>query len=160
VDVGVVLAAAAIAIPNLLRARIAANEASAVGKLRAVNTAEVTYASSYRRGFAADLATLGPDPTNPNGNSPAHANLLNDTVAEAHCRGMQWCESSGYRFIVTGACNAGRCRDFVATATPVSSSTGTRNFCSTGDGVIRYQIAPPLTIAPTARDCKQWPPIE
>jgi hypothetical protein len=73
---------------------------------------------------------------------------------------MQWCESSGYRFIVTGACNAGRCRDFVATATPVSSSTGTRNFCSTGDGVIRYQIAPPLTIAPTARDCKQWPPIE
>ncbi len=45
--VAIILIIAAIAIPNLLRSRIAANEASAVGSLRSINTAEVTYASAY-----------------------------------------------------------------------------------------------------------------
>ena len=45
--VAIILIIAAIAIPNLLRSRIAANEASAVGSLRTINTAEVTYASTY-----------------------------------------------------------------------------------------------------------------
>ena len=59
--VAIILIIAAIAIPNLLRSRIAANEASAVGSLRSINTAEVTYASTYpAQGFAAALANLGP----------------------------------------------------------------------------------------------------
>jgi len=155
VDVGVVLVGAAIAIPNLLRARTAANEASAVGRLRAVNTAEVTYASAYR-GFAPDLATLGLDPRNGNKISSAHAGLLDSTLANPDCTGMNWCTSTGYRFIVKGICNAGRCRDFIAVATPVTSSTGMRNFCSTSDGVIHYQIAPPLSVPPAPKDCKAW----
>ena len=58
--VAIILIIAAIAIPNLLRSRIAANEASAVGSLRTINTAEVTYASTYpSAGFATDLGTLG-----------------------------------------------------------------------------------------------------
>ncbi len=48
--VAIILIIAAIAIPNLLRSRIAANEASAVGSLRTINTAEVTYASTYPTG--------------------------------------------------------------------------------------------------------------
>ena len=59
--VAIILIIAAIAIPNLLRSRIAANESSAVGSLRTINTAEVTYNSTFpTMGFAPDLYTLGP----------------------------------------------------------------------------------------------------
>src|ERR1700745_2902002 len=58
--VAIILISAAIPIPNLLRARMAANEASAVASVRTVNTAEVTYNSTYPTvGFAANLAALG-----------------------------------------------------------------------------------------------------
>src|SRR3989442_3274667 len=59
--VAIILIIAAIAIPNLLRSRIAANEASAVGSIRTLNTAEVTYASTYPdQGFTCTLANMGP----------------------------------------------------------------------------------------------------
>ncbi len=50
--VAIILIIAAIAIPNLMRSRMAANEASAVGSLRTINTAEVTYFTNYGTGFA------------------------------------------------------------------------------------------------------------
>jgi len=160
VDAGVVLVGAAVAIPNLLRARIAANEASAVSNLRTVNTAQLVYAAQYSdRGFASDLATLGVDPSNQNKTSPTHAGLLDRKLGNPDCAGKNWCESSGYRFILRASCNAGRCRDFVAAATPVTSGTGNRSFCSTADGVVRYQGAPPLSTTPTPRECKQWAPL-
>ena len=58
--VAIILIIAAIAIPNLLRSRIAANQASAVGSLRTLNTAEVTYSTTYNTGYSATLADLGP----------------------------------------------------------------------------------------------------
>jgi len=58
--VAIILIIAAIAIPNLLRSRIAANQASAVQSLRTVNTCEVSYATTYGTGFSATLAQLGP----------------------------------------------------------------------------------------------------
>ncbi len=57
--VAIILIIAAIAIPNLLRSRMAANEASAVGSIRTVNTAEVTFNSTYNDGFANTLPLLG-----------------------------------------------------------------------------------------------------
>ena len=57
--VAVILVIAAIAIPNLLRSRIAANQASAVGSLHVLNTAEATYISTYS-GYSATLGDLGP----------------------------------------------------------------------------------------------------
>ncbi len=57
--VAIILIIAAIAIPNLLRSKIAANESSAVGSVRTIGTAEVTYSSSWGSGFAVDLASLG-----------------------------------------------------------------------------------------------------
>ena len=58
--VAIILIIAAIAIPNLLRARMAANESSAVASIRTINTAEITYSSSYPTvGFAGTLAALG-----------------------------------------------------------------------------------------------------
>ena len=58
--VAIILIIAAIAIPNLLRSRIAANQASAVGSLRTLNTAEITYSSTYNVGFTATLSYLAP----------------------------------------------------------------------------------------------------
>jgi type IV pilus assembly protein PilA len=57
--VAIILIIAAIAIPNLLRARIAANQASAVGSVRTITTAQVTYSSTWGIGYAAALANLG-----------------------------------------------------------------------------------------------------
>ena len=58
--VAIILIIAAIAIPNLMRARIAANESSAVASIRTINTAEVSYSTAYpSSGFAAALANLG-----------------------------------------------------------------------------------------------------
>ena len=56
--VAIILIIAAIAIPDLLKSRQAANQASAVGSLRTINTSEVTYASTYTTGFSQDLTQL------------------------------------------------------------------------------------------------------
>src|SRR5258708_24505500 len=59
--VAIILIIAAIAIPNLLRARIAANESSSVSSIRTINTAEVTYLTAYPTvGYAATLVSMGP----------------------------------------------------------------------------------------------------
>src|SRR2546429_5363872 len=57
--VAIILIVAAIAIPNLLRSKIAANESSAVSSLRTINTAEVTYSSSWGSGYAPAIDNLG-----------------------------------------------------------------------------------------------------
>jgi prepilin-type N-terminal cleavage/methylation domain-containing protein len=57
--VAIILIIAAIAIPNLLRSRMAANEASAVGSIRTINTAAISYNSSYGNGFPVNLAQIG-----------------------------------------------------------------------------------------------------
>jgi type II secretory pathway pseudopilin PulG len=160
-DAGVVLVAAAIAIPNLLRSRMAANEASAVGKVRTMNVAQITYAATYPdRGFAPDLATLGPDPSGAIKYSAEHAGLLDANLANPSCTAGNWCTSSGYRFTIKASCGFGTCKEFVAVATPVASNTGSRSFCSTSDGVIRYQIVPPLTVPLALRECKVWRPLQ
>jgi type IV pilus assembly protein PilA len=159
-DVGVVLVTAAIAIPNLLRSRIAANEASAVGSIRTVNTAEVTYVSTYPKlGFARDLATMGEGTERDNPGSEAHAGLLDKPLANESCTATAWCTKSGYQFRLRGVCKEGLCTQYVAVATPVNANTGTRSFCSTSDGVIRYKAGPPLTTGITVSECKSWAPL-
>ncbi len=77
--VAIILIIAAIAIPNLLRARMAANEASAVGSLRTYNTAEAMYFSTYQVGYPTDFAFLGPavgTPPAPGCTAAAPAGLL------------------------------------------------------------------------------------
>ena len=160
-DAAAMLGIAAVAIPNLLRSRIAANEASAVGSVRTIDTAEITYSATYvERGYAPDLAALGPDPSAPTLYSAGHAGLLDQNLANATCTGGAWCTKSGYRFMVTAVCKEKSCSDFVAVATPVSSDTGTRNFCSTSDGLVRFQVGPPLSSPVSIPECKTWPPLQ
>src|SRR5215813_5288739 len=60
--VAIILIIAAIAIPNLLRARISANDSAAAATIRTINTAEVTYSTTYvSAGYSPSLAVLGPN---------------------------------------------------------------------------------------------------
>jgi hypothetical protein len=159
-DVAAVLIVAAIAIPNLLRSKMAANESSAVGMTRTLNVAQVTYAAAYpKRGYAPDLASLGPDPRQSVSDSPNHANLINETLGSANCTGDAWCTKSGYQFRLTAVCKLRVCKEYVVVATPVNVNTGARSFCSTSDGVIHFEISPPLTAPVSVAECRTWAPL-
>lgn len=159
-DPAMFMVVAAVAIPNLLRARDAANESSAVATLRTLNVAQVVYAGTYpRRGYAPDLAALGPDPRGATIYSSRHASLIDSTLGNPSCTAGSWCIKSGYRFAIRATCGPTTCKDFVALGTPVSSATGTKNFCSTSEGVIRFKPGPPLTSAISASECGSWPPL-
>jgi hypothetical protein len=161
VDVTAVLVVAAVAIPNLLRSKIAANEASAVGSVRTVNTAQVVYATTYPiRGYAPGLATLGQDPHGTNAVSPDHAGLLGEPLANETCTADAWCTKSGFQFRVTSRCKQRLCKEYVVLATPVDSNTGTRSFCSTSDGVIHFKPGAPLTAPVSVSECRAWPPLQ
>ena len=134
--VAIILIIAAIAIPNLLRSRIAANESSAVGSLRTINTAEVTYNSTFASaGFAPDLFTLGPG-TGVSCTSATSTNAcLLDNVLGCPTA-MSACSKSGYSFLIT---TSGTAPVFYqSNASPLSLNTGTRYFYSDASGVIRY----------------------
>jgi type IV pilus assembly protein PilA len=160
-DFGAVMVVAAIAIPNLLRSKMAANEASAVGSVRTVNVSEVIYASTYpQRNFAPDLATLGLDPHNPKVKSPDHAALLDGTLGNASCTGDAWCTKSGYNFRVKAICKLHKCDSYLTIATPANDNTGARSFCSTSDGIIRYKTTSPPSVPATISECKSWSPLQ
>jgi type IV pilus assembly protein PilA len=160
-DTSTVLIAAAIIMPNLLRSKMAANEATAVGNIRKVNSAQHTYETNYTdHGFAPDLASLGPGAVTPAIASADHANLLEAELGAPTCSGASWCEVSGYRFAVKAACGLGRCNNYVIAATPANGSTGTRSFCSASDGVVHYTMGAPLKTPPTLRDCHLWPVLK
>src|SRR5579863_10271965 len=161
VDTGAFLIGAAIAIPNLLRARIAANESSAVSNIRTANTAQVIYSATYpERGFARDLATLGPDPSGSNATSAEHASVIDATLGNASCAAGVWCTKSGFRFIITASCKKQLCDEFVVVGTPLDSNNGTRSFCSTSDAVVRFRGGPPLASPVSASECKAWSPLQ
>lgn len=76
--VTILLVLAAIEIPNLMRARMAANQAAAVANLQAIETAEITYAVTYNRGYTSTLAQLGPSRQ---ASSPQAAGLIDGMLA-------------------------------------------------------------------------------
>jgi type IV pilus assembly protein PilA len=160
-DTGVALVMAAIAIPNLLRAKIAANEASAAATIRTINTAEIIYASTYpKKGFAADLAALGPDPRGASFVSARHASVISADLGNTSCVSGAWCTKSGFQFTLKAVCGQSTCRDFVVVGTPVSSSTGLRSFCSTSDGIVRFKLGSTLEGPITVSQCRTWLPLQ
>lgn len=161
-DAAAVLVVAAVAIPNLIRSKMAANESSAIANIRTLNTAQVTYDNSYpAKGYARDLATLGPDSRGPQFYSAEHAALVDGMLGNSSCKGNGWCVKSGYRFRSTAVCRPQKpCTDFVAVATPVNTSTGTRSFCSTSKLFIHLSSGPPLTDMISVAECEAWPSVE
>jgi type IV pilus assembly protein PilA len=140
--VAIILIIAAIAIPNLLRARMAANEASAVASLRTVNTAEITYASTYPTvGFAPALTNLGGNLGAACTPSSATSCLVDAVLSNNGSPANSG--KSGYKFTtgtgtVSGTVNIG----YTVLAVPlVANRTGIRGFCAEEDGVVRVDPA-------------------
>lgn len=127
--VAIILIIAAIAIPSFMRARMAANESSAAQSMRTINTAEVSYASTYPlTGFAPLAALGGAQPCTP---SLATGCFIDDFLAtNGATKGKD-----GYSFGVNGPTLAGY--DSVANAL-VINLTGSRSFCSDQTGMISF----------------------
>jgi type II secretory pathway pseudopilin PulG len=162
--ISTILIIAAIAIPNLLRAKISANESAAASTVRTISTSQVTYSTTYpEHGYARDLSTLGPGPGGScNGEGTAeHACLLDNILAGTRCTAGQWCSKGGYKYSVSAVCDsAGLCSNYVVTATPiVFGSTGRKSFCATSDAVVRFRYDEPRSTPLTADECAEWPPI-
>ncbi len=141
--VAIILIIAAIAIPNLLRARIAANESSAVASVRTLNTAQISYNSAYPTvGFASTLGALSGTSCTPP--SSTGACMIDNTLAAG--------TKSGYKFQMTGVSGTPS-STYQAIATPLTANqTGVRSFCSFADAVVRYNMA-----AITSCDTTQTP---
>jgi len=129
--VAIILIIAAIAIPNLLRARMAANESSAVASIRTINTAMVTYNSTYPTvGFAGSLAVLG-------GVAPCTPTSTTACLIDSVLAGGV---KSGYNFAAAPGVVAAPQTTYYATAIPITlNQTGTRSFCAFEDAVVRVQ---------------------
>ena len=140
--VAIILIIAAIAIPNLIRSRIAANEASAVGSIRTINTAEVTYASTYQNvGFTCTLTDLGPPASG--AVSSTAAGLIDSVLGGATS------VKSGYTFTLSNCTAAGGINvTYNSKGLPVAIGTsGQRGFCSDTSGVIHYNTAGTCDVA-------------
>ena len=135
--VAIILIIAAIAIPNLLRARIAANESSAAASVRTISTAELTYETSYpATGYPLTLAALGPATAACTTPTSANACIIDYALA-----GSQGTAKSGYNFVATGSASAaGNPNDqFIITASPSNlNTTGVKEFCAVQDNVVRF----------------------
>ena len=141
----IILIIAAIAIPGMREAKINADEASAVGSIRAINAAEVSYQAAYG-GFADSLANLGG--AEPCTKSSATACLLDQSLAGG--------VKSGYVFVATGGNpSGGENTSYVVGAAPeVFDRTGKRLFCSTEKNVIRTDLnASGSTTPPNGQQC-------
>jgi prepilin-type N-terminal cleavage/methylation domain-containing protein len=144
--VAIILIIAAIAIPNLLRSRMAANQASAVANVRTVSTASVSYWVVYGNGYPADLAILGgPGPV-----ATCNAAVLVDSTISSAPN-----QKSGYQYAMNGdqgnvatsppGCTPGFV-GYLVTAIPLSNgTTGHISYCSSEPGIIHYDTSGAMT---------------
>ena len=145
--VAIILIIAAIAIPNLLRARIAANESGAVGNLRTINTAEVSYITAFpARGYSTTLAVMGTGGACPVPPTPAAACLIDDTLGAA--TGVATAKSGYYYVYAPVGAPAG---SYTNQAQPsVPNSTGVKFFFTDESGVVRFNAGAAATVASPA----------
>ena len=141
--VAIILIIAAIAIPNLLRARISANEASAASGIRTLTTAQIQYQTAYpTTGYATTVGALASEGACPAASS-TNACLVDSTLDTA----TTGTPKSGYNYGIAGATTT-TYQDF---NNPSSLNvTGVRSFCSFEDGVVRYAQATALAGCVTA----------
>jgi prepilin-type N-terminal cleavage/methylation domain-containing protein len=138
--VAIILIIAAIAIPNLMRARMAANESSAAAAVRTINSGQGLYQQKFQttKGYAATLVALGPsstaavcvpDPAGVTGDCDIDGTLATGV-------------KGGYTFVPTVVVGGGLNTGYTITASPTTpNQTGSRWFCSFTDGVVRGATA-------------------
>jgi type IV pilus assembly protein PilA len=139
--VAIILIIAAIAIPNFMRSKIAANQAAAVSNVRTITTAAVIYSATWQNGYPPTLDSLG-------GNNPTAtcdlANLVDPIISTPPYR------KTGYIFSYSGeegnvpsspaGCGAPGFNGYLVNGVPSSPSTGTRSFCSYDPAVIHFDV--------------------
>ena len=146
--VAIILIIAAIAIPNLLNSRIAANEAAAASTVRTLNTTEVTYTTTYpTTGYAPSLSSLGPTATP----GPSAAGLIDGTLATG--------TKGAYKYSISSS-SGPPYPDYLIYATPIGTTSGHKDYCSGPDAVVHFsaQLSAPGT-APSASTCAGWTTI-
>ena len=145
--VAIILIIAAIAIPNLMRAKMAANESSAVGSLRTITTAEVSYSTTYGTGYA-PLANLGG--AAPCAAAAATACLIDNVLATGTKSGYTIATPLPAALGTLAAPNVA----FVVNAVPIApGQSGQRSFCTDESGVIRVDPTG-ATVAATEAACQ------
>ncbi|HET8824351.1 MAG TPA: prepilin-type N-terminal cleavage/methylation domain-containing protein [Terriglobales bacterium] len=159
--VAIILIIAAIAIPNLLRARIAANESSAAASVRTISTAELTYQTSYPSiGYAANLGALAPANVSCSaGPTSANACIIDYVLGQAGTTAK-----SGYKFVATGSASSGTANDqYYVDANPSNlNTTGVKEFCAVQDNVVRFVTPGGASGSPTVTSlagCQALTPI-
>ena len=137
--VAIILIIAAIAIPNLLRSKMAANEAAAVAALRTINTSSVAYSTTYGQ-YPGTLGSLGPM----SGTSPTSTTAdLIDSVLAAGIK-------SGYNITYKGTVASGVVGSYTIVAKAVTQGvSGQRSFFTDASGVIRADPAAAATASST-----------
>ncbi len=145
--VAIILIIAAIAIPNLLRAKISANESSAVGSVRNIITAETSYNSSYGQyGFALDLSRLGPGAGNLSCPVAGPDPVAGACLLDSNLGGTANSTKSGYMFEATAdnpqpadpVTGIVAYTGFTVAGVPQTfNQTGVSAFCAGDDGVLR-----------------------
>ena len=158
VVVAIILIIAAIAVPNLLRAKMAANEAAAAENLRSLTTAATVYTTTWGNGYPPNLGVLGGTSVAATCNQAA---LLNQLMTVTPY------QDSGYTYSYTGigptvpavsGCSAPGYNAFLAAATPVTvGATGIRSFCSTVPGVIHFDVTGSAILSASA--CEALPSL-
>jgi type IV pilus assembly protein PilA len=147
--VAVILVIAAIAIPNLMRSRMAANEASAVASLRSINTSQIVYQNTYGPSFATKLIDLsdGGVAANclPSVTPTATASCLVDSALTSGTK-------SGYIFLYAPVSVGATVTSYSVNADPITSgSSGQRHFFTDETNLIR--------VNPTASATNTDPPL-
>ena len=136
--VAIILIIAAIAIPNLMRARIAANESAGASTVRTLNTAEYTYATTYASaGYAPDLTTLGPngvDCTVPANVTSTSACLIDGVL------GTTPFKKGAFLYNVTSSTATTPVPDYLVTATSLGTAMAKKDYCANTDAVVRWQV--------------------
>ena len=155
--VAIVLVIAAVAIPDLLHARIVANQAAAVENVRTLTNASIVYSSTYGNGFPNSLATLGgPLPASCTG-----AVLIDKILSTAPH------QKSGYTYDyvpqgaalpVNGTCPQGYSQFLIAAVPSQFGFTGQLSYCSDKTGVIRFDLTGKK--AASIADCNALPALQ
>ncbi len=155
--VAIVLIITTIAVPNLLRSKMAANESSAAASCRTLATANATYNSSYQVGYAGSLGALGP-PAAGTAASSANANIIDSVLAGGTGGAAMSSTQKGYSFTyASGPAGAAPTMTapnltFSVLAVPVARTTGTSTFCVDQSSVVKKDPAG-STSGPAAGGC-------
>ena len=157
--VAIILIIAAIAIPNLMRAKMAANDSSAAASERSIITGEVGYFAAYPTVGYTNLLALGSALNTACVPSTTTACLIDANLANNGTPAGSG--KSGYNFAATESLGAGAVvpNQFYTTGTPLGATTGTRAYCANDDGVVRTQAAGTITLVASYGACQILNPL-